>query len=393
MQADYNQLLTQMKKNLFLILALFLGFGSASAGNTLSVGDVTITPNGKAVMAIMASFEKTDFVGYQLDIELPVGVKAVGFANGFSGTDHAIADSNPTGNVFRAVVSSMKKNSIPSGDFILLEVTLQGDESLTVGNSLQGTVKGATFSDANNIGSDMSEVTFNVKVSKETLLDENSLVAPASSDSEVDIKVLRTIKANEWSTICLPFKLTADQWKAAFGDDAQLHRLKDYSMVGEDLVVNFKAALTGNLLANKPYIIKTSKDITEFTVKATITPANTKDPIENDDEEVIAYMQGTLKAGTAVPNENLFLNNNSFWYSTGATRIKAFRAYFWFEDVIADKANANSRIFINVNNTITGIQDEKAVVSDGQMFDLQGRRVEKPAKGLYIKGGKKQIAK
>ena len=36
------------------------------------------------------------------------------------------------------------------------------------------------------------------------------------------VRVKRTINANEWSTICLPFAITAEQVKGVFGDDVQL---------------------------------------------------------------------------------------------------------------------------------------------------------------------------
>lgn len=38
----------------------------------------------------------------------------------------------------------------------------------------------------------------------------------------VNVRVKRTIKANEWSTLVLPFAMTAEQVKSAFGNDVQL---------------------------------------------------------------------------------------------------------------------------------------------------------------------------
>jgi hypothetical protein len=36
---------------------------------------------------------------------------------------------------------------------------------------------------------------------------------------------------------------------------------------------------------------------------------------------------------------------------------------------------------------------QPAVISNDALFDLQGRRIAKPAKGLYIKNGKKMLVK
>ena len=55
----------------------------------------------------------------------------------------------------------------------------------------------------------------------DVVLDENSTEVPASA-SNVDVQILRTIKADEWSTICLPFTATGEQVKQAWDEDVQL---------------------------------------------------------------------------------------------------------------------------------------------------------------------------
>lgn len=383
-------------KNLLLTFALLLGASSAWAENTLSVKDVNITPNGKTTFAIEANFDKADFVGYQLDIQLPAGVKVVAYANGFAGTDHGIADSNPSTNLYRAVVSSNKKNAIPSGKFSLLEVTIEGDETLTDGSILDAKVTAITFSDANNVGAAFDEVKFKVNVSNVLILDENNMAVPAATDDAVDIKVIRTIKANEWSTICLPFAMSATKWKAAFGDDAEIRAFKEYKKVGDAIKVCFDSKLEKAMVTCTPYIIKVSKDITEFTTNAkiNINEKNLKTVYSYDDEETgetveAGYMQGTLKAGTVIPTDNFFLNNGKFWYSAGKTVSQAFRAYFW----LAEKASSESRINIVFEDETTGIRNIGSDVNAETIYDLQGRAVENAGKGIFIKGGKKVVVK
>lgn len=54
--------------------------------------------------------------------------------------------------------------------------------------------------------------------------------------------------------------------------------------------------------------------------------------------------------------------------------------------------NPGSRSFIAINDSdITGITETGAVSADKQCYDLQGRRVAQPTKGLYIVNGKKVI--
>lgn len=89
---------------------------------------------------------------------------------------------------------------------------------------------------------------------------------------------------------------------------------------------------------------------------------------------------GIYAANTILDYGVLFLHDNQFWYSTGQTKMKAFRAYFKFQDVLTDVENASSRIALNFNDEATGISDAKWLKqkeeSRKQMFDLQGHRVE-----------------
>ena len=96
---------------------------------------------------------------------------------------------------------------------------------------------------------------------------------------------------------------------------------------------------------------------------------------------------GVLKAGTVIPEDGLFLKDGKFYYSTGKTTSKAFRGYFWFKDKISDA----SRIIMSFDDA-TGIKNVNVVDND-KVYDLQGRPVENPAKGVYIIGGKKVLVK
>lgn len=240
-----------------------------------------------------------------------------------------------------------------------------------------------------------------------TTLDENSTTVPLASDGNVDIKVLRTLKKDNWSTIVLPFNMTEEQLKAAFGDDVELAEFTDYEVDDEDNVtsinVHFAAIdLTEGLLANYPYMIKVSRNISEFTTRAEIAPDEENAISEYAEgrgakRHVYGTFIGTYHAQTVVPNRSLFVSGNQFWYSKGETKMKAYRAYFTFEDVLATIDNANSRIFIlldNDNSTteVKGIK-ELTKKSESVVFNLAGQRIDKPTKGFYIINNKKIFIK
>ena len=234
------------------------------------------------------------------------------------------------------------------------------------------------------------------------VLDETSATAPAAEES-ANVRVRRTINANEWSTICLPFDMTEAQVKAAFGDDVQLAEFKGWETTEFDdddnaTAISVSFGDVNAIAANTPYIIKVSKAITEFTA----------DDVDIDPEDEPAVTVGRINRGTfgsftgsyvpmTIEEGNLFLSDGKFWYSTGKTAMKGYRAYFYFQDVLASYSNsaATTRIsmrFADGTTTSIGKIDNERLTIENDTYDLQGRKIEKPVrKGLYIRGGKKVV--
>ena len=221
------------------------------------------------------------------------------------------------------------------------------------------------------------------------VLDETSTTAPTATAGEVNVIVKRTISANTWSTLCLPFDMTVAQWQAAFGNDAEIRTVDTYTMSGTTMTVNFNSKLTGTLLKNTPYIIKTSADVTQFALKTTIDPDEAVTIMRNGSNAEIGRFTGTYVAETVIPDAHLFLNANKFYYSKGLSTSKAYRAYFWMQDLATSGAN----ILMGFDSEATGIADVRSKMEEvrGDFFDLQGRKVAQPAMGIYIQNGKKLI--
>ena len=79
-----------------------------------------------------------------------------------------------------------------------------------------------------------------------------------------------------------------------------------------------------------------------------------------------------------------------FYKNTNDFTLRANSAYLPAEDV----EGSTARAFIALDDETTGIADVKAVKEDAEgMFDLQGRKIAKPTKGLYIVNGKKVVVK
>ena len=229
---------------------------------------------------------------------------------------------------------------------------------------------------------------------------------------QADVTVTRTINANEWSTICLPFGMTAEQIEEAFPETnvqlADFIGCGELELDDEDEVMSFSFIFSTNVTEiepNHPYLIKVDKKVESFEVDGvTLTPSYEL----SIDLDEIKWRQGgkwyydynsfigTYEAQTEVPENCLFLNGNKFWYSTGATKMKAFRGYFYSYNILGDayKNAANSNVSLTFNDA-DGILSVKVgdLPTEGT-YDLQGRKVVGSLKrGIYIVDGKKMVIK
>ena len=228
-------------------------------------------------------------------------------------------------------------------------------------------------------------------------LDENSTIVPEAA-TDVDVCVRRTIKANEWSTICLPFTATGEQVKQAWGEDVQLASFTGWESEedadGAIVAINVmfsSANVNEGIAANTPMLIKVSR--------ATETATFDGVSIEPEEAPVVqvgrkaserGYFYGTYTM-TTVPEENLFLSGNKFWYSTGATSIKGYRGYFELRDVLDayyDGSEVKANVFID--DEATGIEMVNGQwTMDNEIYNLAGQRVGRNYKGVVVTKGKK----
>lgn len=403
-----------MKKKIFLMITLLVGIVSAQATNDVVVGDVTIPQGGSGVVNIELNNNDDEFTAYQFRLILPEGLNFVAdkkgnpsFVAGDRYDDHSISSS--TLGVFSCISTTLAPISGTSGSLLSVDVTASAD--VAVGTKLNVTLGEieCTTSGTSPKAVKFEDVTFTVTIGDpadtHVVLDETSTTAPVASGGAVDIMVKRTIKANEWSTLVLPFNMTEAQVKEALGSDVQLAEFEDYEAdyTGDDvtgLTVNFVATnLSDGFYANYPYLVKTSKDITEFFVTATIDPDEEDAVAEftngktGPKKEVYGKLIGTYHAGDAIPADGLFLSGNKFWYSAGATKIKAFRAYFMLNEVLSGVAEAKVRFIVDEDAAaIEGITPD---MENGVWYTLDGRQLNgKPTeKGVYIVDGKKVLIK
>ena len=406
-----------MKKTL-ATLAVLLGTCLAQAQSPVTVAGITIPQNGQGELVIRYEFtSEGEYTGYSMSLTLPDGISLMQNDKGkyiytlgdcHEDTHQLTISYDSSAKKYSFGCLSLESDPLSGTSGVLLSFPLEANGSVTVGSTLPATVQEINFAKLNGQTDFYTDVVeFGITVTEpadtRTVLDENSTTVPESA-TNVDVRVKRTIKANEWSTICLPFAMTETQVKAAFGDDVQL---ADFTGTDEpeydesDKVVGVTANFTDvqAIEANHPYIIKVSQSVTEFTVDGVDIEADEDEAyIEFDNgltgrrRVVYSGFYGTYHAQTTLEEFTLFLNGNKFWYSAGLTKMKAFRAYFFFLDILAEVENgsANVKMFVNMDDDATGIVSPLGETEEGAaIYNLAGPRVSKSYKGIVIENGKK----
>lgn len=227
-------------------------------------------------------------------------------------------------------------------------------------------------------------------------LDEDDTTMPTASSGIVNVDVKRTIKANEWSTICLPFAMDDQQVNSAFGVDAQVCDFDGYDVLDNGSTISVKFRTVTSIEANHPYIIKIAKAINEFSVSNVVVIPLEK-PIKNfGTKDNPRAMVGNYINGTILKNGTLFLSGGKFYYSVGKTKMQGFRAFFDFDDKLTN-FNDIARIIMTIDGLSTTIDEavHGVIVSEksNKTYNLSGQRVAMPGKGVYIINGKKMVIK
>lgn len=193
----------------------------------------------------------------------------------------------------------------------------------------------------------------------------------------------RAFTASNASTVCLPFALNATE-TASLGT---FYTLDSYS----DGKLRFVETTTTE--AYKPYlVVPTSTGITISESKSiTSTPGNLTSAGTG------ASFIGTMTRQTGLKSDE---SNTLYGFSNGSFKkinttngvnINPFRAYI----SIPVSQGAPEMLNIDFGSNTTGIENavKSEEIKDKGYYDLQGRRIAQPTKGLFIVNSKKVVVK
>ena len=191
------------------------------------------------------------------------------------------------------------------------------------------------------------------------------------------------ITASGWSTYSSNKKLDLSTISGgtayvAVADEGTRVRMKPCT----DIV----AAETGLMIkgtANATFTINTT------TSAATLSMDNLMEGLPNGG--TVAYDDGNYVFGWPTASETPANDCGFYYVNSSAAKLGIGKAYLHVESA----SSARLSLFIDDDDTTTGIDDTlNGQTANGKLvYDLQGRKVAKPKKGLYIKDGRKVVIK
>ncbi len=204
-----------------------------------------------------------------------------------------------------------------------------------------------------------------------------------------DITLNRTLVADKWNTLCVPFAISEEEIKANFGEGTLVEK---FDAVNGN-TVNFADATS--IEARVPYLIKPIVAGTTYTfygkevsADAPKTEGNADVTFQGIYSPTDITKNGTVKAaGVTEGGKVLFVNPGS--------KTKAFRCFFTISHN-ASITPAMLKISIKgVETAINSIVMDNSNATDNAVYNLQGQRVNGNSltKGIYIKNGKKFAVK
>lgn len=228
-------------------------------------------------------------------------------------------------------------------------------------------------------------------------LDEKSESNTIEAKNGVNVTLKRTMVKGEWNTICLPFTVTEDKAKAAFGNDVKIVELDEKATVDHN-VLSFKAST--EITAATPYLIKPSAVADEYTFENVDITNNAAGYSMTGNVDVAfkgIYNMVDITKDVVVFDKTYYAaflgaDNKIYKAKANGNKTKGFRAYF----AIPNGAAA-SALCVVIDGTATSIKniDSEVVESNAPVYNLQGQRVNgnNLTPGIYVKAGKKFVVK
>lgn len=203
------------------------------------------------------------------------------------------------------------------------------------------------------------------------------------------VKLNRTLVADKWNTLCVPFAISEEEIKANFGKGTLVEKFE--AVNGN--TVNFADATS--IEAGVPYLIKPTVAGTTYTFYGKEVSADAPKTEGNADVTFKGIYSPTDITDNGTVNAAGVTEGGKVLFVNPGSKTKAFRCFFTISDN-ASITPAMLKISIKgVETAINSIVMDNSNATDNAVYNLQGQRVNGNSltKGIYIKNGKKFAVK
>ena len=234
-------------------------------------------------------------------------------------------------------------------------------------------------------------------LSTRRIIDENDpylaeTIKSLNGQTKNNLYLKRKLWGNEWNTLTLPFDIKVETL-AGYGGRNVSMQAQELQSVSTDAngALTLTFADVTELKAGYPYLVKPTADCEMFDlnyvyldIKAEANIVTQSDGT-NEVSMIPYYVPRVLVAG------DYFLMNDKFYVVAEGMNVPSLgmRARFTANAAAAEALQSARLVFDN--GDVTGIDGITPAATNGAVYDLSGRRVEKPAHGLYIVNGRKVL--
>ena len=226
------------------------------------------------------------------------------------------------------------------------------------------------------------ELSATALVGYDLLLDENQTTTISKISSKKVL--LKYTPKNSWNTACFPFAWN-NYKNAIFGFECMVYSFSKY----ENNTITFETASYPS--AGTPYLVysKNTPDQSSFELSSVSIYGENPSPsktVQND-----ATFQGTY-APMNMEGKFGVTSDGRVMEGTSSANLKGYRAYFTGISAPSSGDARISLVFVDDQEGL-GVSAAKWLEGNADAYNLQGQKVEKGRKGIYIVNGKKVIIK
>ena len=202
----------------------------------------------------------------------------------------------------------------------------------------------------------------------------------ATSDKNVRLDDI-VLKGNLETTATITAAKYAT-FNSAYALDFSETGISVYTATDNETSVALNEIANGKLPANTPVVL--------YKADADGTPVNV--PVIASAEAISGTNDLHVSTGTDVENMYVLAKKSAigFYPWNGGSDLSAGKIY------LQGKASYGARNFLGFEDNTTAIEriaNSQEPIANGQFYDLQGRKVAQPTKGLYIVNGRKVVVK